>query len=259
MREFNDRQSERFALILKTASPNNRLAIFVHGFEGSYLQTWGDLATILRGERDAVFNRWDYAFFGYDTPTAPTLLSVSRRLADLCKKALEGKAPFKHKYDEISFFGHSLGTLVIRQLLCARSDQPTGFDAAIRRITLFGSPVNGSWLARFGRGMGLKHILSNPSALLPWRYQIAHWLLPDGALLETLRAWHSSLWPLKLIPQVRLCQGTRDMVVGYGAINAQWDGDDRAEIDTSHLQIVNARANDWPSSFLRDEILAALS
>lgn len=49
------------------------------------------------------------------------------------------------------------------------------------------------------------------------------------------------------------------MVVGYGAINAQWDGDDRAEIDTSHLQIVNARANDWPSSFLRDEILAALS
>jgi hypothetical protein len=45
MRDFLNRNNEQFALIRRDdGTSNTRLAIFVHGFRGNYLTTWGKMS-----------------------------------------------------------------------------------------------------------------------------------------------------------------------------------------------------------------------
>ncbi len=120
-REFLDRSAQRWALIRRIDQANTNLAIFVHGFRGNYLSTWGNLPEALteRADRQAPFDRWDYVFIGYETSTVSNLLAIADLLNSQWKIAVSGQAPFDHCYDQVALFGHSLGTLGIRQLLCA--------------------------------------------------------------------------------------------------------------------------------------------
>lgn len=88
-RKFFDRQKERWAYVRRTDRANDGLVIFVHGFRGSYLSTWGELANFLtqHADSDRVLQNWDYLFVGYETYSIDTYLEIARIVASQWKKA----------------------------------------------------------------------------------------------------------------------------------------------------------------------------
>lgn len=201
MRRYVDRQSDRLALVQRTDKRLVNLAVFLHGFRGNYLTTWGDLPDQFRYEADKkpTFEEWDYAFLGYDTKQVVTYLDIAHFVWGTWDKAANGDPPFRQKYDKLAFFGHSLGTLGFRQALCATTKQPAGMMSALKSVTFFGSPINGSPLAGVGSLF----------------YKIGDALKPSNPQLRMLKAWTEAVHPNGKWPQIRLVLGTDDGVVGY--------------------------------------------
>jgi pimeloyl-ACP methyl ester carboxylesterase len=241
-RALFDRQKERWAYIRREDAANTRLVIFIHGFRGSYLTTWGDLNTYLQqhADTDNTLAEWDYLFLGYETATIGSYLEIADIITSQWRKASTREPPFdKNNYAQLALFGHSLGTLAIRQLLCAISEQPQGMLQALKATVLFGSPLNGSSLASLGGLFKYKDALSgNLGALLPGSYRIARALEPGNPELKMLQVWNktvrtqggSSFLPTKVI------LGTDDRVVGTGDL-AEWLGDVVSKTSMDHSQL----------------------
>lgn len=148
--EFLDRQEEQWALLRQPQGGAGRsLAIFVHGFLGDHLTTWGRLPEMLRehAQGDPVLGGWDFLFLGYPTRKIASYLDIARVIATQWEKAATGRSPFGGAYVRLALLGHSLGTLGIRQLLCAEVMQPPQMLKALHSVTLFGTPLNGSTLS----------------------------------------------------------------------------------------------------------------
>jgi Putative serine esterase (DUF676) len=219
MRELTHRAKEHFALIWRKDRPTEKLAIFVHGFRGNYLTTWGGLGDLLQKEADskAVFEDWDYLFLGYETSKVSTYLDIAHFIWTEWRKAAGGDAPYEHSYKTLALFGHSLGTLGIRQALCAHSKQPANMLSALHGVTYFGSPANGSKLARFA-----------PLT------DIAYALKPGNPQLRMLKGWVEDVHVHAPWPPIRVVTGIDDKVVGYqnGEL-MEWAGD-RLPPDLTH-------------------------
>ena len=70
MREYLNRSREQWALIrTPNAAPNTSLAMFVHGFRGNYLATWGKIPELIaeHADQDPILAGWDFLFVGYAT------------------------------------------------------------------------------------------------------------------------------------------------------------------------------------------------
>ena len=175
MRALIDRSDEKWAMLPNSNQQNTNLAIFVHGFIGEYLGTWGALPDLLKDNADSFppFDEWDFLFVGYDTKDPLTFLDIARLICTHWEQAAAGALPLGRRYDKVALLGHSLGTLGIRQALCAWAIQPQGMRTALHSVTLFGTPLNGSPLAKFAT----------------WRYKIAEALKPGSAQLKMLRTW----------------------------------------------------------------------
>src|SRR6185369_2940711 len=202
MRKIVHRPAELFFLIQRTDKPLSNLALFIHGFRGNYLTTWGDLADQLRYEADKkkVFEDWDYVFIGYDTKKVSTYLDIAQFVWAEWKKAGAGLPPYRQQYAKLALFGHSLGTLGLRQALCATAKQPANMLKSVKSVTFFGSPINGSPLAGIGSLV----------------YDIADALKPNSSQLRMLKAWtESAHMQPQTWPDVRVVLGIDDKVVGY--------------------------------------------
>lgn len=237
MRELEDRPTEQWALLRRT-SPNAKLAIFIHGFYGNYLSTWGKIPDLLytNADTDAVFTEWDFLFIGYSTGTVETYLDIAAVLATQWRKARHGLAPFLQEYKQIALFGHSLGTLGIRQLLCASDAQPDGHLNDLKAVVLFGTPLNGSKLAKFAFWNNVKDSLkeSNPQ-------------------LRMLKSWSEGVYKHLNWPPVRIVLGLDDKVVGANMTELiRWTGDvspaDMTNFD--HSEIVKPPT--WRSSVINN-------
>lgn len=246
MRTFHDRQLERWAFIDRTDAANTKLAIFVHGFRGGYLSTWGALPDMLRVNADGSvpFSQWDYTFLGYSTFDVETYLDIAALLSTQLRSALNGDPPYAHPYSQFSLIGHSLGTLGIRQLICAQAlSRDTALFQAIRSVTLFGPPNEGSVLAR-----------------LPTFYSVRAALRPNNPQLRMLKDWTACAWTIKKWPTPQLVMGMRDWVVGSKqAWFNQWYGDSKKRetfTNFDHRQLVKPVA--WPQSQVVDVLSAAL-
>ena len=227
-RSFSDRQTELWAFIKRADRKNSKLAIFIHGWRGGYLSTWGDLAQYLEIHADThdVFREWDYLFLGYETYSVSSLLDIAELVAERWSKASRGEPPFEQQYEKLALVGHSLGTLGIRQLLCALSIQPNGLLTAIKKVLLLGSPMNGSPLAGYADiGPLFDLFRGKVGALHPDSYQINDALRPDGQILKMLHTWNSTVRKNNYpnIP-IKVVLGTNDRVVGPKGMT-QWDGD----------------------------------
>jgi hypothetical protein len=250
-REFFDRQKERWAYVRRSDRANEKLVIFVHGFRGSYLSTWGELANFLTQHADAdqKLAAWDYVFVGYETYSIDTYMAIAEIVGSQWKKASTRQPPFdRNNYSELAIFAHSLGTLGVRQLLCAISKQPKGMADALKAAILFGSPLNGSPLAGLG-GLGsiLDVFSGKPAAALPKSYRIRRALEEGNPELEMLLVWSKTIrghgkgrfGPTKVI------LGTDDHVVGRGGL-VNWDDDDVITTAMDHsgmVKISNVGAN----------------
>ncbi|MBZ9648178.1 hypothetical protein K9B33_11515 [Sphingobium sp. 3R8] len=259
MRILIDRQEQQCALVMRTDQTNKKLAVFVHGFGGTHLTTWGDLASCLEqiADDEAPFGDWDYLFFGYDTPSAPSLMSITRRLETWIQDAAEGDGIFPHAYERFALFGHSLGTLAIRQLLCSTIGHPIRFNESLQAVVLFASPVDGSWLAKWASWSGFLDMISKPHLLLSGANKVAAALEPGGPLIDMLRTWYATIRSYVNYPQVLIVQGSDDAVLGYGT-GEKWEDDRRKEVSGGHIAMTKVKTTDWHQSVMRDRIKAAL-
>lgn len=243
MLELSNRVHEHWALLRNASRRTPNLAVFIHGFRGSYLQTWGRLPTLLqqRAEDDPDFEDWDYLFCGYNTRDINTYLDIAALLLSHWQAAANGDSPFPAPYSAIALFGHSLGTLGIRQLLCAGAWHTRDLMDQIHSITLFGSPLNGSPLAPFALG-----------------YSVAEALKPNNPQLRMLRLWAETCYAIKPWPTVRLVMGQGDKVVGTGLSElVNWPGDAVANhTQLSHSDLV--KPSSWNDSIVIDYIRRGL-
>ena len=242
MRDLVHRDKEHFALIRRSDRQLNGLAIFIHGFRGNYWTTWGGLGQMLHTEADtrAVFQDWDYVFLGYNTSEVTTYLDIAHLIWTEWRKAARGDPPYDHSYGKLALLGHSLGTLGIRQALCAHSKQPAKILAALHRVTYFGSPTNGSWLAKLD-------VFSN----------IAPALRSGSPQLRMLKGWTEDMYAHAPWEDVRTVIGIDDKVVGYvnGEI-MQWVGDEAPSLTgTDHSGLV--KPDGW-NTLIIDYIEACL-
>jgi pimeloyl-ACP methyl ester carboxylesterase len=246
--ELLDRQEDLFLLLRRPASGAGRsLAIFIHGFLGDHLTTWGRLPEMLREHalNEPVLATWDFLFLGYSTRQIASYLDIARLIATQWAKAATGKVPFTGAYKRFALLGHSLGTLGIRQLLCAGVMQPPQMLTALHSVTLFGTPLNGSVLANYGA-----KVIGGP---------IADALKPGNPQLRMLRSWNETVQPLLQWKGVRVILGTDDQVVGnkYADL-VDFAGDSKPSflLNFDHGDLVKPK--DWDKSAIRDEILGAL-
>jgi hypothetical protein len=246
--ELLDRQDEYWALLRKPdAAAGRSLAVFVHGFLGDHLTTWGRLPRMLadHAQSDPVLAAWDFLFMGYATRKVSSYLDIARLIATQWEKAASGKPPFGRAYARLALFGHSLGTLGIRQLLCASVLQPREMLKALHSVTLFGTPLNGSVLALVGGRLA--------------GGVIAEALKPGNAQLRMLRAWSESVHPIFQWRSVRVVLGTDDEVVGSkyaDLIDFAGDARPAGLVNFDHGELVKPRR--WSGSAIRDEIVGAL-
>ena len=244
-RKVHDRQEERWTFVERTDQPNRQLVVFIHGWRGEHLSTWGDLAKYLEhhADEEGVLEDWDYLFVGYETYSLGSLLDIARIIASQWKKASRGQRPFKHAYKALSLVGHSLGTLGIRQLLCAVSEHPEGMLRALHCTLLFGSPLNGSPLATYAAAARIADALKGRfGALLPGTYQINDALRPDGQILQMLQAWNET-FRLSAEHQnlrVKVVLGADDLVVHQGGL-ARWAGDECSETALDHTGLCKVK------------------
>ena len=245
MRGVVHRPAELFLLIKRTDKLLQKLALFVHGFRGNYLTTWGGLAEQLRYEADnkPVFDDWDYVFIGYDTKSVSTYLDIAQFIWTQLGKANQGLPPYRRRYHQFALFGHSLGTLGLRQSLCATTRQPNGMLAATKSVTFFGTPINGSPLA------GIASLF----------YKVGAALKPNSAQLRMLKGWTESIHQQQKWPPIRIILGIDDKIVGYAPGELMsWAGDDPNTIMTGfdHSELVKPAG--WNTAII-DYIEAGLA
>jgi hypothetical protein len=245
MRDYLNRNREQWALIRKpSAPPNTKLGIFVHGFRGNYLATWGKIPELLaeHADDDPILTEWDYLFVGYATRDVSTYLDIAALICTNWRRASKGDAPHVHPYTRLALFGHSLGTLGIRQALCATSTHSDGMIDAVHSVTLFGTPLNGSPLA----GMG------------SWFYSVADALKPENPQLRMLKVWSEGSYAQRPWPNVRVVLGQGDWVVGQQFNElVSWPGDAAADQTVlNHSDLVKSDA--WTSCCVVDYLRSAL-
>ena len=242
-RRLIDREASHWALVDRTDRQNSRLAIFVHGFRGSYLGTWGRLSEHLRlhADADAKLSQWDYMFIGYETATIGNYLKIADIIASQWVNAKGGDFPFAANYSKVALFGHSLGTLGIRQLLCAMAINKQD----IQSVTLIGSPLNGSPLAVLKPLVRLRDALRNPKGLLPGGYAITDSLRPSNPQLLMLRRWTDTAHKHTGLSPVQLVLGTDDGVVGTGdPFIDGWTGDMCEVVAHDHFSLISLDGGD---------------
>lgn len=245
--EFLDRQEEQWALLRQQQVGEERsLAIFVHGFLGDHLTTWGRLPEFLRkhAQNHPVLAGWDFLFLGYQTKKIESYLDIARIIATQWEKAAAAKPPFGGAYGRFALLGHSLGTLGIRQLLCAGVMQPLNMLNALHSVTLFGTPLNGSPLATGGKFFCGK---------------IVDALKPGNPQLRMLKSWNETVQPHFQWREVRVILGTDDMVVGNkyaDLIDFSGDAIPAFQLNFNHSNLVKPK--NWETSTICDEIIGAL-
>lgn len=119
------------------------LLVFVHGVNGSD-QTWTNSngatwPAIVRS--DEIFGNADILIYEYPSP----LLWKSYAIADLAKRMqsdlIDPTVGGATSYSQIVFVAHSMGGLVVRQMLL---DADTDMRRRVEAIMLFGTPAGGS-------------------------------------------------------------------------------------------------------------------
>lgn len=165
--------------------------VFVHGFMGGKT-TWGKFPELLNDNFDC-----SVAEYGFDTSYWP-FFGKSTTLHNLAEGLLsEIKLNCDLKNDELVLVGHSLGGLVIRQMLL--NLELKGENPNIKKIAFFAVPQDGTGLA-------------NIAKYLPIRCNKLKALYKDGETVESLND-HWSYANLDLKYEILSVVGGKDAVV----------------------------------------------
>lgn len=110
-----------------SVSPNKKIVIFIHGYGGNALNTWGDFCSILPNNKK--HEGIDILFYGYDGLRADFYASAAifrdflSRLLEETKSFLDNNIPpqvsreINFKYEKVIIVAHSLGAAISRRAL----------------------------------------------------------------------------------------------------------------------------------------------
>lgn len=160
--EFIEDSTGKKALFKSRSKANKNLVVFIHGFTGNYLSTWGSLPDLLTSDPRLMHN--DFLFWGYSSnfivPKEDFIVDNIRQLftqflskhktnqhIEVLAQGLQTELKYLDEYDNITLVGHSLGGLVIRSYIIQnlKESKKENLDRIdkINQIILFGTPNEG--------------------------------------------------------------------------------------------------------------------
>jgi hypothetical protein len=129
---------------------SKRVIVFVHGIYGSPRETWraengAFWPTLLRN--DQTVPGYDVFVASYPSPLFDNRMSVSETAELLNTELIAAEiVGNKSRYKDIVFVCHSLGGLVVDQMLLDHHETAS----RVRLIYFYATPMYGSWVANFG-------------------------------------------------------------------------------------------------------------
>lgn len=121
---------------------NDKLIIFVHGFNSSNKTAWRKFPSLLLGDDE--LKEFNIVLYGYRTKACIETGNIREEgnlLASFLHDTIQGNHP---KYQRVVLVGHSMGGLVImRALLTLNRDHPVVLDEHDFRVASFGTPYLG--------------------------------------------------------------------------------------------------------------------
>jgi pimeloyl-ACP methyl ester carboxylesterase len=129
------------------SSGNSRVIVFVHGIFGNSVDTWkcpsgAYWPKLIVGDDD--FSQSDVYVVAYDTPFFGNQMSIDEVVANIDNRLVADKLFSSHK--EVLLVAHSLGGLVIQQLLLTHRD----YAKQVPFIYFYATPETGAQIARLG-------------------------------------------------------------------------------------------------------------
>ncbi|MFY9647605.1 MAG: alpha/beta fold hydrolase [Terriglobales bacterium] len=229
-------------LVEHRSSADNPVAVlFIHGFSGDPIKTWGKFPDFLTGEKRLA--RWDVFSLGYHTGLSLDVVGIWRAdpglisLADLLatRAALE---PLK-RYKSVALIAHSMGGLVVQRAIL---DNPE-LRQRVGYVLLFGTPSAG---------------LSKASWFEFWKPQVED-MADNSGFIKDLRArWTQTIGGS---PTFKLCAtaGDLDQFVPPQSSIQPFAAESRRVVRGDHLSIVKPLAPTDPSVQIVIETLAGNS
>ena len=219
------------------------LVVFVHGFTGEGVATWGRFQEFLTN--DASLSRCAFRFWDYPTELAannlnpvhlvkklfweddPNVSTISHGLRTLLTVEAEG-------FDRIVLFAHSMGGLVVQRFLL--NEIQTNRQQLLDRITevgFFGTPSGG--LAKAGLGSWLKNQLADMSVFGAFIQDLRR----DWAVLIDERRFDPG-FPLKF--RLTLVAGMKDNFVPQSSSLDPFPFDEKEIIPGNHTTMLKPQA-----------------
>ena len=137
-----------------SAFAKGKVILFVHGLSGSSEGTWGKMMEFFR--RDEAFV--SFQLDSYQYPTAKLRFAFGKKMPgiqDLAEGLRSYINVFHNDKSEIVLIGHSLGGLVLRQLIT--TELKTNKETRIRAAVMIATPHQGADLARIGANLSWRH------------------------------------------------------------------------------------------------------
>jgi pimeloyl-ACP methyl ester carboxylesterase len=242
-RRLLKRKMESPAVVPVRVEENSAAIVFVHGFSGDALKTWGNFPSQLAQETG--LKGWDIFSYGYATSIrrveTPGLWSADpniERLAIGLRTA--ASLPPLNKYRSLAFIAHSMGGLVVQEALAEPVQLAVHEQLAYRvsHVILFGSPSGGlkkaiiGFLKRQIRDMG-----TGPSSF--FKRARPQWDARFKTTPKDIQGQH----PFKFL----VVAGDQDEFVPASSSLYPFHERYRRVIPGDHLSIVKPNSSDSPS------------
>jgi len=212
---------------LGTENPNKHsVIVFVHGVLSSSQGAWvhspfigPDVYWPCLIRQDRAFADFDIFLANYRTELfgpSPSIANVSAQLRD----ALVSRGVYQ--YAHIVFVAHSMGGLVVAQhLVDLASKQRMDLLGRVRLVNFFGTPGDGSDLARIAQVVSSNvqfAEMSNPQRLssLVGQWRSMEWRFKRSCFAESKSiGWLSPVQPVSSGSAAALCNGNSDTLLGF--------------------------------------------
>lgn len=192
--EFGDSMRPDSEVRWARNSPN-ACVIFVHGFNGSAVETWGDFGRLAVADQE--FSRADLYFLSYESRTRPAVFNVAA-LYQIVKcvaeqstvihrhiRGRERSEPFS--YDLIVLVGHSLGGALVRQLAMLAKREEREWAERLRLVLLAPAHVGANIIELAQQGWGFLKWMGPLEALAIYFFPVLRDLRKDSDFLKQLK------------------------------------------------------------------------
>jgi len=201
LRQLHGLNTPNSSYVMWSIEPATTVIFFVHGFLGSALSSWRQFDSL--APDDAMFEKTDLVFLGYKSIRTQTNISADQ-LLESCHRLIQNPSDFmntstsfdrlkrskEHRYQKVVFVAHSLGAIIIRQLLLVAEKRNYSWLNNVRMV-LFAPAHNGATDIRKIPGSIAK--ISGPlnhaiGTLISWKAQTLSEVKEDSKTLKYIEA-----------------------------------------------------------------------